>query len=157
MKQEYRYTSIYECIVEVPKNKLLRWMKIRYVATVDWVFVRTPKQKPLAMTFLPLLKQDSHVKTILALAPSSFFPIFFHEFLSSSFFFFHEFIHLCFIFIHNTTHFPPPNFFFFNKQNSKFVSKSINTNSYMKKKRVSQIQHRFIHEQTQKFNPKSNN
>lgn len=84
MKQEYLYTSIYECIVEVAKNKLLRWMKIRYVATVDWVFVRTPKQKPLAMTFLPLLKQDSHVKTILPLAPSSFFPIFFHEFLSSS-------------------------------------------------------------------------
>jgi len=43
---------------------------IRYMATGDWVFVKKRKQKAIAMTFLPLLNQDSRVKTILPLDPS---------------------------------------------------------------------------------------
>jgi len=60
------------------------WMVIRYVATVDWVFVRTRQLRAFAMTILPLMNQDSRAKTILPLAPSPLPPssltIWKHEF-----------------------------------------------------------------------------
>jgi len=40
----------------------------------NWLFVRTRKQKVIAMTFLPLMNQDLHAKTILPLPPSFLLP-----------------------------------------------------------------------------------